>query len=276
MAVQQSKKNKKKKARSVLPNPLVSKIIVQDQTELKSKLEAKIAKVFGKKSVSNESILATLSPEEKKSFQSKSKKERSEFLKAEKAKKRSEMNQDVLPKEYKSGIVVGLKQTLNMLEKDGLRSLMFDSSSNFEALKVLFDKGRIPMIPVPDLSDLVRRATDFPALCLGFPKVQDNTQVQEYFEDLVALTEGMAAPRVPKTPIKQPLPDVIPPKKTLSVPKKSLKLKCPLITLLKRESTKERIFQPHIVKEDNDDDFKGDFISFARSSPPPQKKIKFE
>ena len=67
------------------------------------------------------------------------------------------------------------------------------------------------------------------------------------------------------------LPDVIPAKNTtitsVKIKRKNLKLKSPFVTLLKRESTKERIFHPpnnfQLVKN-NADDFKDDFISFKK------------
>ena len=69
------------------------------------------------------------------------------------------------------------------------------------------------------------------------------------------------------------LPDVIP--KTISnnckkikVKRRDLKLKSPFVTLLKRESTKERIFHPSNIEviSDSKDAFKDDFISFTTSS----------
>ena len=71
------------------------------------------------------------------------------------------------------------------------------------------------------------------------------------------------------------LPDVIPKtakNTTKNIKKKTLKLKSPTVTLLRRESTKERIFHPPssiCVIKDSKDAFKGDFIGFTKTSKRP-------
>ena len=87
------------------------------------------------------------------------------------------------------------------------------------------------------------------------------------------------------------LPDIIPTvtsnnSKKVEVKRKDFKLKSPFITLLERESTKERIFHPSSIQFVNDikDAFKDDYISFAtnKKRPAPRdnklsyKKTKME
>ena len=88
----------------------------------------------------------------------------------------------VLPKIYQSGVIFGLKKTLKALENDQIKALVYDSSSNFEALKVLFDRGQIPMVPFPDLSNIVRDILEFPALCISFPKNIPEPEVVKHFQ----------------------------------------------------------------------------------------------
>ena len=87
------------------------------------------------------------------------------------------------------------------------------------------------------------------------------------------------------------LPDIIPTitsnnSKKVEVKRKDFKLKSPFITLLERESTKERIFHPSSIQFVNDtkDAFKYDYISFSTNGkrPAPEdnklsyKKTKME
>ena len=72
------------------------------------------------------------------------------------------------------------------------------------------------------------------------------------------------------------LPDIIPTvisndSKKVEVKRKDFKLKSPFITLLERESTKERIFHPSSIQFVNDtkDAFKDDYISFSSNKKRP-------
>ena len=69
------------------------------------------------------------------------------------------------------------------------------------------------------------------------------------------------------------LPDIISTvtSKKVEVKKKDFKLKSPFITLLERESTKERIFHPSSIQFVNDtkDAFKDDYISFTTNKKRP-------
>ena len=68
------------------------------------------------------------------------------------------------------------------------------------------------------------------------------------------------------------LPDIIPTitsnnSKKVEVKRKNFKLKSPFITLLERESTKERIFHPSSIQFVNDT--KDDYISFSSNKKRP-------
>ena len=113
-------------------------------------------------------------------------------IKELKKKKRLEINSQrkILPKEFQKGIHVGLRATLRALEKNSINALIYDSTTNFEALKILFDKGQVPMVPLPNLSKVVREITDFPALCISFPKESPSDQVKEHFKEIVDAIES--------------------------------------------------------------------------------------
>ena len=79
------------------------------------------------------------------------------------------------------------------------------------------------------------------------------------------------------------LPDIIPTvtSKKVEVKRKDFKLKSPFITLLERESTKERIFHPSSIQFVNDtkDAFKDDYISFTtnkKRSAPGDNKLSYK
>lgn len=259
---------KKKKARQVLANSLALNIeLNQGQKEaLKELIKEKLKNVFPKSQVPTQNVLKELSEAEKSDLFALSREERTKQIKALKAKKRSELNVETLPKEYQNGLLMGLKSTLKSLEKNQVKALVFDSNVNFEALKVLFDKGTVPLVPVPDLSKLSREIVGFSALCIGFPKEIPNEKVAQHFAPILDAIEKLPNVKIVQKPAEKTLPDVIPTQKTdkIALPKKNLALKSPRIEILTRSSTKERIFHPvsnqvKIVK----DDFRDDFISFA-------------
>ena len=172
------------------------------------------------------------------------------------------------------------------LEQKSLKALLYDSEVNVESIKVLFDKGQIPMVPLPGMSGVVQSITGFPALCLGLPAKIEDVKVEAFFEPLMTMINQVpvnvnANENVVKKENK--LPDLVPKKELLAKVQKPIKtpLKCPLVTLLKRDSIKERAWHPpEEVKEVIEEDaFMDDFISFGskkRSSGQPLKSSKYK
>ena len=186
---QQAKNNNKKntKVRQVLSNPLkgTNLVPVEKQTEeLRKLLKEKLTNLYPKTNVPTGVVLSEISVDEKKKLFSLPKNERVEKIKSLKNKKREELKSaaDILPKIYQSGVIFGIKKTLKALENNQIKALVYDSSSNFEALKVLFDRGQIPMVPFPELSSIVRDILDFPALCISFPRNNLEPEVAKHFQ----------------------------------------------------------------------------------------------
>ena len=182
-------KNKKKsqKARQVLSNPLMGAnitVVEKQSEELKKLLQEKLTNLYPKTNVPTGVVLSELLEEDKKKLFALPKKERVEKIKSLKSKRRAEIKStgDFLPQVYQSGIIFGIKKTLKALEKDQIKAIVYDSNANFEALKVLFDRGQIPMVPLPDLSPVVRDIVEFPALCISFPKGNLEEEVTKHFE----------------------------------------------------------------------------------------------
>ena len=182
-------KNKKKsqKARQVLSNPLMGAniaVVEKQSEELKKLLQEKLTNLYPKTNVPTGVVLSELLEEDKKKLFALPKKERVEKIKSLKSKRRAEIKStgDFLPQAYQSGIIFGIKKTLKALEKDQIKAIVYDSNANFEALKVLFDRGQIPMVPLPDLSPVVRDIVEFPALCISFPKGNLEEEVTKHFQ----------------------------------------------------------------------------------------------
>lgn len=272
--------NKKKKARQVLANPMTSAVnLANDQ--LRQVLVQKLGQLFPKKSVPTQLVLQDLNDDEKKELFGLPIKERSDKIKALKVDKRKALNADkgLLDKEFQAGIFMGLKSTLKNLQKNQVRALIYDSNeSNFEALKVLFDKGQVPMIPMLDLSKTVLETIEFPAMVLSFPKVLD-AKIEPFFQDIFDVIETLPGIKIAKAEdkpnkiecqVKQlKLQDQV---KTSKL-KKNLTLKSPNIQLLKRNSDNHRVFHP-VAKMQVSEDFQGDFISFSQSSKSSKKRSK--
>ena len=160
---------------------------------------------------------------------------------------------------------------------DNVQAVIYDCGVNVDALTLLFDKGHIPMIPLPNLSDCVKDQIGFPALCLSFPKTIQDEEVLAHFKPVLDIVHNIPG-IVVKSKKTVVLPDLVPKEQDSSIEKREPKnqelgLKSPFITLLKRESTKDRAFHPPTVqKQTKEDDFKGDFISFG--GEPKAKKAK--
>ena len=286
----ESKKKAQKKGRQVVGNPLKSAFSQNetDQKELKIALESSLSNLMPNNSVSTTEAFKELSEDDKKAIFSLPKNERILKIKDLKSQVRVRRNEQsiLLPESVKSGIVFGLKKTLLALEKEDISAIIYDSNANFEALKVLFDKGQIPMVGFPNLSQLVKTQVHFPAVCIGIRLKGSSPEAVEHFRPLLKTIEkNCQTGKVTKKEVVQaPLPDVVPVKDQIKVLRKNLKLQSPLITLLRRNSTKERIFHPSPAPSGGQekDDFKGDFISFKRSNPHPSgnsmlyKKTKME
>ena len=182
-------KNKKKsqKARQVLSNPLMGAniaVVEKQSEELKKLLQEKLTNMYPKTNVPTGVVLSELLEEDKKKLFALPKKERVEKIKSLKSKRRAEIKStgEFLPHIYQSGIIFGIKKTLKALEKDQIKAIVYDSNANFEALKVLFDRGQIPMVPLPDLSPVVRDIVEFSALCISFPKGNLEEEVTKHFQ----------------------------------------------------------------------------------------------
>ena len=281
------KQNKKKKGRQVLVNPLTTdaKVTEVQIEQLKMCLQDKLQQLFSRP-FSSAQVLDDLSDTAKKELFDLPKNERAKKLKLLKSQKKSEASKDLLPKEYLSGLVLGLKKCLKGLEQKSLKALLYDSEVNVESIKVLFDKGQIPMLALPGMSGLVRSITGFPALSLGLPaKIQD-VKVEAFFEPLMTMINQV--PVIVNENVKKEnnLPDLVPKKELLAKVEHVQKpletpLKCPLVTLLKRDSIKDRAWHPpEEVKEVIDEDvFMDDFISFGskkRSSGQSLKSSKYK
>ena len=182
------KNNKKnKKIRQVLSNPLMGNDFVSTEKQnedLKKVIQEKLRNLYPKTNVSTGAVLSDLSNEDKKKVFVLPKKDRVAKIKTLKAERRTQLKSegDFLPKLFQSGIIFGIKKTLRALEKNQIKALVYDSNANFDALKVLFDRGQIPMVPLPDLSAIVREIVEFPALCISFPKDNLEPEVVKHFQ----------------------------------------------------------------------------------------------
>ena len=273
---------KKSKGRQVLSNPMVNPMNKLDQKQmesLKTLLKSKLLNLYPNAQVSSGEVISSLSESEKSELFKLPRKERSSKLKEFKKQKRDQLfqNNPLLPDKFKTGIVLGLKKCLSQLEKKSLKVLIYDSDVNIEAMKCLFDKGDLSIIPLAGISSIVRTTLGFPALCLGFPKDISDPEVVEHFKPILDLCSSFAGPVKKPTETKSEtptvLPDVVPKMKKKS--KKTYEL-----VLLHRKSDTERIFDPTAAKEatdesamstDEQNDFTGDFISFDCK---PSKKRK--
>ena len=265
------KQSKKKKGKQVLANALVTeaKATELQKDQLKNCIKEKLEQMFVRPFSSAE-VLGDMNEEDKKELFNLPKNERAKKFKLLKSQKKSEASKNLLPKEYQTGLVFGLKKCLKGMEQNSLKALIYDTEVNVESIKVLFDKGQIPMVALPGISGVVRSVTGFPAMCLGLPAKSDDV-VQDFFEPLMTLINQVPGIKVLKEGDKKEnkLPDVVPknePKVTKIVKPTEVPLKCPIVTLLKRDSIKERAWEPPVeeVKTLKDEDaFMGDFISFA-------------
>ena len=280
------KQNKKKKGRQVLVNPMTTEAKVTEVQieQLKICIQDKLEQLFTRP-FSSAQVLGDLSDTDKKELFDLPKNERAKKLKLLKSQKKNIASKDLLPKEYLSGIVLGLKKCLKGLEQKYLKALLYDSEVNVESIKVLFDKGQIPMVPLPGMSGVVRSITGFPALCLGLPAKIEDVKVEAFFEPLMTMINQVPVNANENLVIKKEnnLPDLVPKKELLAKVQKPIKtpLKCPLVTLLKRDSIKERAWHPpEEVKEVIEEDaFMDDFISFGskkRSSGQPLNSLKYK
>merc|ERR1712008_143211 len=125
----------------------------------------------------------------------------------------------------------------------------YDSNANFEALKVLFDRGQIPMVPLPDLSPVVRDIVEFPALCISFPKGNLEEEVTKHFQPVVETIENYPGVKILKNNGSKDakLPDIIPTatsnnSKKVEVKRKDFKLKSPFITCCKENLPRSGYF----------------------------------
>ena len=254
--------------------------------QLKVCIQDKLQQLFTRP-FSSAQVLGDLSDTDKKELFDLPKNERAKKLKLLKSQKKNIASKDLLPKEYLSGIVLGLKKCLKGLEQKSLKALLYDSEVNVESIKVLFDKGQIPMVPLPGMSGVVRSITGFPALCLGLPAKIEDVKVEAFFEPLMTMINQVPVNANENVVKKENnLPDLVPKKELLAKVESVQKpiktpLKCPLVTLLKRDSIKERAWHPpEEVKEViQEDAFMDDFISFGskkRSSGQPLKSSKYK
>lgn len=261
---------KKKKVRQVLGNPFTSHAIIANET-LKQVLIEKLSKLYPKKNVPTQVILQELTNDEKKELFDLPPKERSDKIKTLKNEKRQVLNADkgLLDKDFQAGIFMGLKSTLKNLQKNNVQALIYDcNESNFEALKVLFDKGQVPMIPINDLSKIVLETVEFPAMVVSFARHLD-PKIEPFFKDIFDIIETLPGskniynpclPKVEKLKIQET------PK---SFKKKDVILKSPIIQILKRNDLNKRVFDPVQAKMEDvskEDAFQGDFIGFHSRS----------
>ena len=255
--------------------------------QLKICIQDKLEQLF-MRPFSSALVLGDLSDTEKKELFDLPKNERAKKLKLLKSQKKSNASKDLLPKEYLSGIVLGLKKCLKGLEQKSLKALLYDSEVNVESIKVLFDKGQIPMVPLPGMSGVVRSITGFPALCLGLPAKIEDVKVEAFFEPLMTMINQVPVNANENLVVQKEnnLPDLVPKKELLAKVESVQRpiktpLNCPLVTLLKRDSIKERAWQPpEEVKEVIEEDaLMDDFISFGskkRSSGQPLNSLKYK
>ena len=307
------KNNKKSKARQLLSNPMTNSISNPEKKpveELQKMLRSKLSDLYSNIQVSSSEVISELSESEKTNLFQMPRKERTNQLKKYKNNKKNEIksSKTLLPDKFKNALTLGLKKCLKGLENKSLQALIYDSTVNIEALKCLFDKGDIPMIPIPEVSNLVREITGFPALCLGFTKeIVKDVDLENHFQSILDLcksfhpgfavkskeiikTEGIKKEMIIKNDgnnVKSEANDVT---ENISkdLKKKSKKKKKVIgvkVTLLKRSSKNERVFDPTAINvENNCDDknnpdakvkeekeFSGDFISFS-SKPIKRKK----
>ena len=272
--------NKKKKTVQLLSNPMTNPVKAEQKhlEELKKLLREKLSNLYPNSQVSSAEIISELSETDKVELFKLPRKERAKKLKSYKILKREEISstKTMLPSKFKNGLVLGLKKCLKQLESKTLNALIYDSEVNIDALKCLFDKGDLPMIPIPGVSTLIRELLGFPALCFGFPKNLNDVDIETHFKPILEICSILKPQKEVLNEVKSekespPLPDVIP-----KVKRKSSKLAITKVTLLKRNSKSERIFDPsncddNVENEDEKEAFQGDFISFT-SKPAKRKK----
>ena len=155
--------------------------------------------------------------EAKKELFEKNRHDRAKELKALKIKQRETMSsKNLLPKKFQGGVHLGLKKTLKGLEQDNVQAVIYDCGVNVDALTLLFDKGHIPMIPLPNLSDCVKDQIGFPALCLSFPKIIQDEEVLEHFKPVLDILHNIPG-IVVKNKKSVVLPDLVPKKQDSSI-----------------------------------------------------------
>ncbi len=185
----QAKKKTKKVKRLVLQNSL--KLATKEDNKSNNKqvildlLSMKLQKLYPPQ-VSTTVALASLSKNEKEVLLKLPKMERVGKIKELKAEKRSTVKAEskLLPVDVREEIVLGMKKVLRALQDDSLTSLVYDNSVAFDALQSLFDKGKIPMIGLPELSNESKKSLGFPALAIGFRKDQRTGHFQDVIDML--------------------------------------------------------------------------------------------
>lgn len=264
---------KGKKARLVLANPLASQQEPNGSqlADLEGLIKDRLSNLFPVTQVSSTEVISELDDASKANLFKLPRSERSKKLKELKQAKRSELNSantNLLPKEYQTGVILGLKRTLKGLENKSLKGLVYDCDANIETLKCLFDKGSIPMVPLSGLSAIIREIVGFPALCMGFPSENKDEKIAAHFQPIIDSLYHvgkypLSLKKEDETQEKKLEPEPVP----ATVPIKPAAKTQP-ITLLKRESKFERAFHPLAAVDmkkgqENEDPFKGDFISFS-------------
>ena len=95
--------------------------------------------------------LNSLEPKEKVAILKAPKSERGEKLKRLKMSLRDSKSAELLPKQFRESLAIGVKQFLTELEKDALCAIIFDNSVNFPAIRSVVDKGKVAIAGVQDL-----------------------------------------------------------------------------------------------------------------------------
>jgi hypothetical protein len=113
------------------------------------------------------------------------KKSRNEKLKSLKKELRDSKLPELLPPELKNSICVGLKNCLKEFDNDNVSALIIDSSVNLPALRCLVDKGKSPIVEVPDLCSVLKEVIGFPGMTIGFKKNSN-----PHFQPLVTILES--------------------------------------------------------------------------------------
>ena len=206
-------------------------------------------------SISTKMVLDSLDTESKSSLLKGPKSERNQKIKNIKKDLRNSKSSELLPLELRSSVCVGLRQCLKEVEAENLQLVIYDTSVNMPAIRCLIDKGKIPIVGVPELGAILKSVIGFPGMTLGFKKTVDS-----HFQSFLATLPTSASTKADDAECKEPNRAV----EKIESPKTKSS-----IEVLRRKEKSTRVFKPNSTKAEISvpkvkvEKAKSDFISFS-------------